>query len=130
MRSVKVFLLACLLTVPFLVSCSSSDDDKTYVVSGENNGEAVAIKIGDTLEVVLQGNPTTGYEWTTASVDSSILAPTDSKFTPESDATGAGGEYVFKYVGNSVGTTPLRLVYQRSWEGRPAQTFTVTVTVK
>ena len=130
MRSIRVLFFACLLAVPLLISCSSSDDEKTYVVSAEDNGQAVNLKIGDKLEVVLQGNPTTGYEWVTTSVDSSVLIPGDSSFTPESDATGAGGEYVFKYTGAALGTTVLRLAYQRSWEGRPTQTFYVTVNVK
>ncbi|MEQ1558122.1 MAG: protease inhibitor I42 family protein [Methyloglobulus sp.] len=38
-----------------------------------DSGKTIELKVGDDLEVVLAGNPTTGYVWEVSSLDSTIL---------------------------------------------------------
>ena len=87
------------------------------------------VTAGGTVVVELPGNPTTGYIWQVTANDESILLPTGYEFTPDSDATGAGGVEKFTFHAMAPGTVDLALAYSRPWETDtpPDETFAVTV---
>jgi predicted secreted protein len=96
-------------------------------------GRTVDLKEGDVLEVVLEGNPTTGYNWGVKFPLSSILTQVgDPMFQPDTDLTGSGGKIIFRFTASAPGQTPLKLLYQRWWEKDipPLDEFEVTVRVK
>jgi inhibitor of cysteine peptidase len=95
-------------------------------------GSAIALRRGDRLAVSLGGNPTTGYTWQVTAVNERVLAPVgEAGYRPSSPAIGAGGVFTFEFEAAGAGHTTLRLAYRRPWEKRrPAQTFTVAVTVE
>jgi len=96
-----------------------------------DDGSAVAVRVGDTVTVVLEGNPTTGYSWQVEAVDQAVLAAGDPEYVSESDLIGAGGMYTFTFTAVAPGETPIRLVYLRPWETvAPLETFTLSVTVR
>ena len=89
--------------------------------------------VGDILEVMLKGNPTTGYMWEVASVDASILMQVGkTEFKADSKLLGAGGKIIMRFKAAGAGQTSLRLVYHRSFEKNvpPLKTFEVTIVVK
>ena len=129
MRTMLLPAVTCLALLGLVNACDSSDDN-SVTLNETNNGQTVAMAVGGQLEVVLKGNPTTGYEWTTASVNAAVLQPQGSEYSPDSSAVGAGGTYVFRYNALTIGQTVLKLVYRRSWEPAPIQTFQVTVQVR
>jgi predicted secreted protein len=95
--------------------------------------DRVELKVGDALDVTLDGNPTTGYTWDVQTVDAAILQPVgDVEFVADSDAIGAGGRLTLHFVSLAAGQTPLQLIYHRPWEQGvpPVKTFEVTVIVK
>lgn len=99
----------------------------------EDAGSTVRLAIGDTVEVVLDGNPTTGFTWETAALDESVLKQLGQpEFQPESELIGAGGEFTFRFEAVGSGQTTLQLVYHRPWETHVARerTFEVTVEVE
>ncbi|HRT06241.1 MAG TPA: protease inhibitor I42 family protein [Kiritimatiellia bacterium] len=110
---------------------SSADSDEAVVVGQERNGQTVELAVGTPLSVELAGNPTTGYEWTVAQIDSACLRLAGSTYTADSSAIGSGGTYVFRFEPLRAGRTVLGLVYRRAWEITAAdQTFTLTVDVR
>jgi predicted secreted protein len=95
----------------------------------EDNGEVVALVPGQELTITLYGNPTTGYEWRVASLDSSRLRQLgEGEWRPESGATGSGGPYTFRFEAVGPGQSTLQLVNQFPGE-EPIETFEVTVMV-
>jgi len=100
----------------------------------ENNAKSnVEMHIGDTLEIILKGNPTTGYIWEVASVDASILRQIGkTEFKADSKALGSGGKIIMRFKAAETGQTFLRLVYHRTFEKNvpPLKTFEVTIVVK
>jgi inhibitor of cysteine peptidase len=99
-----------------------------------DNGSSVTLEVGETIKVVLKGNPTTGYTWTAALTeeDAAILqqvgAPT---YVADSDLMGAGGTYTFTFKALATGEALLKLTYARPWESvPPLKTFTATVHVE
>lgn len=105
---------------------------QTREVTEQDAGSTVQLQVGDTLEVILHGNITTGYTWETQSVDSSILQQVGSPvFTSTGRALGAGGTFTIQYMALAPGTTQLQLIYHRPFEQGvpPAQTFVIGVDV-
>jgi inhibitor of cysteine peptidase len=99
-----------------------------------DNGSTVALQVGDMVEVVLKGNPTTGYGWRTvlADEDAGILQQMgEPAYVPDSGLIGAGGTYTFVFKALKAGEALLTLVYERPWESvPPLETFAVTVQVE
>ena len=124
-----------LLTVNFLDAvwlCVSVSGAPVSLSEGDS-GSTVELRAGDTMEVVLDGNPTTGFEWETTDVDASVLNQLgDPGFEPDTNLMGSGGKFTFRFEAVASGQTLLKLVYHRPWETDvpPEKTFEVTVTVQ
>ncbi|NTV65976.1 MAG: protease inhibitor I42 family protein [Oscillochloris sp.] len=92
----------------------------------------IDLQAGDRLELLLEGNPTTGYGWEQIGGAETIMKPADKPaFTAESRLVGAGGTYTFSFSAVAVGQTSIVMVYHRSFEPDvpPLKTFTVPVVV-
>jgi predicted secreted protein len=113
--------------------------EATLALVESDNGKSYTVKVGDTISVVLAGNPTTGYEWESAMAEeiAPLLTLNGGKatYTPdkvEAGVVGSGGKYTFVFTAAASGQVELKLKYWRSFEAQaePLQTFGVTITVK
>jgi inhibitor of cysteine peptidase len=100
-----------------------------------DSGGHYTVKAGDTIEVAIAGNPTTGYEWTALDDDSGLLElvgdPAYVADETDSDIVGSGGTYTFTFTAAAAGEATIELSYARGWESvQPLKTFKVTVTVE
>lgn len=115
---------------------AESTVDKTLTAS--DNGSKVTLKVGDTLRVALDSNPTTGYSWQATSSDTAVLTQAgDSTFELPTGATprpGAGGVQVMNFQAVGKGSATLTLMYVRPWETSvtptPNDVWKVEVTVE
>jgi inhibitor of cysteine peptidase len=106
---------------------------QTLRLSEGDSGSTVSAWIGDTLEVELMGNPSTGFTWEPASVPQPVLERVgEARFTPDSSAIGAGGRITLRYRAAQAGQVQLALAYRRAFEAAvpPARTFSLNVTVR
>jgi len=101
-----------------------------------DNGKNVTVKVGQSIEVTLAGNPTTGYSWepALADIDKTLLKqigePEYTQDETQGEVVGAGGTYTFVFDAQSAGTACLKLTYARPWEAaQPLETYQVTVTI-
>lgn len=88
-------------------TASRSETDSWYTVDGS------------TLTVTLEGNPTTGYEWTGKVDNPGVLSISEGEYKPYAAAdgvTGSGGVYEFTVTPVSEGAAQARFSYARSWE--------------
>ena len=121
--------IALLLATCLLTSCNGSSGDD-IVLTQDRNGETIEIANRSTFAIQLAGNPTTGYEWTVSQADPAFLRLVESTYAPDSSSIGSGGLYTFRFETLQPGTTPLALLYRRSWETTPSdQTFTLTLRI-
>jgi len=81
-------------------------------------GQAVQVQKGQTFDITLDANPTTGYSWK-PEYEPTYLKLVDRRFQPSSGAVGAGGKETFTFQALQVGQTQLRMLYQRPWEPQP-----------
>ena len=85
-----------------------------------------------TCTVSLEGNGTTGYEWTYAMSEDGIVKETasDSKYQGKDGMVGAPSTYTWTFEALKEGTVTLTYSYARSWESVPAaETVTYVLTV-
>ncbi len=127
----SLMLLAIVFTMVLLLAAC-----KVAPFTEADNGLTIEISIDETFTVTLQSNPTTGYGWTVAAVDSAILQQEGDKVyvqgNTDPNLVGAGGTETFTFTGLEAGQTTLQMVYSRSWETDvpPIQTFEVTIVVR
>lgn len=102
------------------------------LVTEADGGAHLAMRVGDRLLVALEGNPTTGYEWSNAALYEYAVLRESAKreFRSDSDLVGSGGVFLFRYEAVDVGPQAFRFVYQRPWESvQPLGVLEFTVDV-
>ncbi|HIH43800.1 MAG TPA: protease inhibitor I42 family protein [Candidatus Methanoperedenaceae archaeon] len=97
-----------------------------------DNGSQVMLNRSQTMVIALEANPTTGYTWEIAEVNSSVLRQAgEIEFQPNSSLAGAGGVQSIRLYALAAGQTQLKLVYHRTFEKdvEPVGTFNIQVAV-
>ena len=98
-----------------------------------DNGSTVDLKTGETFTILLEGNPTTGYNWAVMEIDPAVVELVgEPDYKADSNLIGSGGMYTFTFKAVSSGSTVVTLAYYRSWEEdvAPLNEYQVTVNVK
>ena len=123
-----------------LAGCSTASSKTTQPdevqLTDANNGGQVTVKVGQTINLQLDANPSTGFGWEVSQLDTTMLAQKgDKTYAPSSQnkplAGGGGWEY-FHFTMQQKGETTLKLIYHRSWEKgvEPAKTFEVKIQIE
>lgn len=132
MSRISILIAVCAIAAAVCGMPAVSEAAKITVTETHNN-TTVTMKKGDVLQVVLEGNPTTGYAWRAVGYNRRILTM-DSKpyYKPKTQLVGSGGYYLFRFVAVSQGFSHMKLIYHRPWEKDipPAKVFTARVDVK
>ncbi|MCF8142608.1 MAG: protease inhibitor I42 family protein [Deltaproteobacteria bacterium] len=121
------------LSLIFLIVSFSASAPVSVKLAEKDLGRTVELGIGETLEVELRGNPTTGYVWDIASLDMKILKQIgETEFTPDRKGRGVGGKVIMRFKAQGAGETLLKLIYHRRFEKErpPTKTFEATIIVK
>jgi len=134
-----VLIMILALTAITSAGCGTSATAAggTLKLGEADNGKAYTVKVGDTIEVIIPGNVTTGFSWTAALAEKDaglITQVGEPVYATESTGkpiVGAGGVYTFTFKAAAKGEAELKLVYSRPWESVPPEkTFSVTITIK
>ncbi len=118
-----------------LTACAASEtagvEPRTINLPPE--GGQIEARLGDMLELTLEGNPTTGFNWEVEALDEAVLEQEgDPVLEPESDMIGAPSAMTFRFKAVGTGQTTLTMSYCRPWEEgvEPVRTYRVEITVK
>src|SRR5262249_27911725 len=109
---------------------------KTVPVTVKDKDKEGKVKLarGDTLEVRLPSNRTTGFSWQVAKIEKDRLKSQGKPMyeAPKKGLIGAGGTEVFRFTAEAAGKTELELVYKRPFEKDkpPARTYKLTVEIE
>jgi predicted secreted protein len=116
----------------FLNNVSITLADETMKLSENDSGKTIEICVDDELEIVLPGNPTTGYVWEVRSLDSTKMKVGKSEFLASDKAIGSAGMEIIKLHTIATGIEVVRMIYHRPFEPNipPLKTFEVTVIIK
>ncbi|MCL5736605.1 MAG: protease inhibitor I42 family protein [Actinobacteria bacterium] len=137
-RGIAAAVLLMILALVAITSagCGSAADAASGPLKlGEaDNGKAYTVKVGDTIEVIILGNVTTGFGWAAAlaAKDAALIEQVgEPAYAPDSTLIGSGGTFTLTFKAVAKGEALLKLVYVRPWESvAPEKTFSATVTVE
>jgi predicted secreted protein len=117
------------ITAAIALVAASCGDDTNVRIDPDDPVVAVTIERHQTLEIGIEGNPTTGFEWTVA--EEGIVRLIDRTHTPYDDTDGSPGITTLIFEPTGTGTADLVLIYHRPWDqdAEPHRTRTIAVTV-
>ena len=106
----------------------------TVTVKAKDKEGKVKLARGDTLEVRLPSNRTTGFSWQVAKIEKERLKAQGKPVyeRPKKPLPGAGGVEVFRFTAEAAGKSELELIYKRPFEKDkpPAKTYKLTVEIE
>jgi inhibitor of cysteine peptidase len=85
-----------------------------------DSGRTVDVRLGDTVQVALRENATTGYRWAIDRYDEEFIEAvgSESHYAPDTkNSIGVGGTVAFIFRGKKAGTGEVVLKNWRHWEG-------------
>lgn len=131
----KRAILGCTVLVLAALVVASAGCDGATRLEDDDNGSSITLAAGETLELVLTSNPTTGYSWSAAEIPDCLEQEGEPEY--DSDAPpgmmGAGGEDTWRFTAVERGEGTLRLKYARPWESdetEPVEIYEIDVTVE
>ncbi len=132
MTTRKAQLFICLMIGAALAACGALGSDPLSLTK-KDAGSTVHVKQGGTVQIALEGNPTTGYTWELAPGSGAGLTQQgEPEFKADSNALGSGGIMTLRFQATQAGTSTLKLIYHRTFEPNvaPLDSFEVTVVVE
>ncbi|HSX71510.1 protease inhibitor I42 family protein [Pseudomonas subflava] len=126
-------LLPCSLAL--LAACSSQPNTSVSVEEKQLGDCPMQLHAGQTLNVALPSNPTTGFRWEVVEAAPGILRSLGPEvyMTPEdAGLVGAGGQSTWRYQAYQTGEGRLLMQYRRPWEAdvAPAKTIDCAISVR
>lgn len=137
--SAAVVLIVMAVASTVLAGCGSSSAVAAGILElgPSDNGKTYTVRVGDTIQVSVPGNPTTGYGWAVSAPEGGetlLVQQEEPLYVPDKtdeQVVGSGGVYIFTFKAGGIGQETLSLVYSRPWEGgQPAETYAVTVNIE
>jgi len=125
---------AITLGLAFALLCSAGFRHRKKMVHADEThaGQTLRIAAGDSLQLELTENPTTGYRWQITSPASAACVLRNDEFVPHGRAVpGQGGTHRWNFLAAKPGAYALELLYRRGWErdAPPARTYRLQVEV-
>jgi inhibitor of cysteine peptidase len=81
-----------------------------------HKSENITIKRGQEFKIILESNPTSGFEWL-PKFDGSIINLVSHDFqSSTAKRIGSSGKDIFTFLAISSGSDKLKMLYKRSWE--------------
>ncbi len=114
-RRTSIFVIVVLAVL--VLACGA----EPQVLGRDDSGSEVLLDIGDTVEIELESNPSTGYGWELADPDSAPMVNLTSAtyIPPDSDLVGTAGVERFTFEATERGAGVVRLEYIRPFDDPP-----------
>jgi inhibitor of cysteine peptidase len=106
-------------------------DGETVVLSKQDSGKRIDMKIGEVVQVELEAMGTAGYQWFVESLDQEILRlVSEETKVLHPGRLGAPVLMIWQFEVIKEGTTEIRMNHYRSWEGKEHSTDHFEVRIK
>jgi len=121
--------------VAFVLLAACSTPGAVRLTNADNN-RSISLKKGETFEIALKANHSTGYQWVWQDSSSRVVEQYQpARYDLESSGdgrVGAGGVEYWSFRAKESGKETIRLSYRRPWESSaaPAEEFRVEVAVE
>ncbi len=82
-----------------------------------DNGRTIDVRLGETVQITLPENATTGFRWAIDHYDQDSFEALATEPRNAAKAVGGGGEVVFSFKAKKIGSGEIELKHWRQWEG-------------
>ncbi len=123
----NIRLLAILLAA-IVSSCASNEH--IIIDKAAPNAEC---EVGDTVEIALEENPTTGYVWRVNNDGFPVLNLESQAYQPRAaskNLAGSGGTIIYTFKAAKPGEAKVKLTRARPWENKPIDSAEFDITVQ
>jgi inhibitor of cysteine peptidase len=115
-RTAKITWL--LLTFLLLSPSALLAAETTITVTRAQEGQEIALKVGNILQIELPGSGGTGYSWLAENSFSPYLKLLDQTIRQlKAGLPGGSVTYIWRFKAVKPGTTGITMAYFRPWEG-------------
>ncbi|HLV98153.1 MAG TPA: protease inhibitor I42 family protein [Ktedonobacterales bacterium] len=127
----SVILLSAFSLFLLLGGCTGGSGPSTLNLTAKDANKTFQLHPGDQVVIVLDANPSTGFDWDIDQTNSAVLTLQGKTFQASSSGLpGSGGSDTFTFKALSTGTVNLRLKYWRSFAGPASITNRYAVTLQ
>jgi inhibitor of cysteine peptidase len=97
-----------------------------------DDGRTIEATVGDTIELRLPENATTGYRWAFDGLDEHVVRADEGELIGKLGRVGSGGDVRWRLTLLTAATTAVKLKLWRRWEGDRSiqRRFAVRLTIK
>jgi inhibitor of cysteine peptidase len=124
-------VLAAVVAIAAVLATDYSLAQGEIALSHSDAGREISLTEDQVLEIALDANPSTGFQWEVVALDTAILVESDldAPAYGAAEVPGAAVQQRLRFRPVAAGRTVLNLAYRRPWQGdvAPAATFSVTV---
>ena len=99
-------------------------------IDAQMNASQQEVVLGDSFEIRLEENPTTGYRWRLRPLESKAITVESDTYQLEHVAVGGGGVRTWKMLTHEVGTVEIHAECVRAAGSSAARTFDVTIRIQ
>jgi len=133
-RSSAFRVLILSLALLLIPTISHSYGEETIIVNKDFNGREIKVRIGGTIRIELEQLGSAGYTWEIQNLDKKhfeILKVKTTKPKGKGDIVGASVLKTWDVKAIGSGTSKLKILYYRPWEGEKsaADTFVLNVRI-
>lgn len=120
------------LTLLLMACGTQTTEPKTVKVTEDDDNSSLDLRVTDVLEVTLESNPTTGYQWEMIGDVSYYLRQLGKvEYEPRGNSMGSGGSNILRFEAIRTGKMKLEFVYRQPFnkEGPAEKSFGLFVTI-
>lgn len=113
------FLSISIITILSIIMLQSCDTKKTALDNVPDNklDKTITATVGETFEIKMASNPTTGFKWEQVSkIKPRIVKEVDSKYVADDKSmiiVGRGGEQIFSFLAKKEGVLFMQFNYEK-----------------
>ncbi len=106
-------------------------DDRTVL---NKSVEWPVMNVGESFDIRLKGNSTTGYSWNVISEENAAVRLVSEESLPDSEMIGSGSTFTWNFKAMKAGKATITFKYYRPWDGEastlPEDVITFNMTVR
>lgn len=114
-RRIASGVVVALLALGGVTACGDGDDASGPTVY-TRSGETISAEVGEEFVILLESNPSTGYEWSVTEQPPEVRLVAQRYDPPAQQIPGRGGHEELRFEARTAGRATLELGYSRPFE--------------
>jgi len=130
------FVLYIFIVIPQVGLCNGTvvTGDDMVIITKQDNGKEIKAKVGNVIQVELEGLGSAGYKWYLDSLNAEYLEiiSEETKAVSDKEKIGAPVLGIWRFKALKKGFTEIKMDHYRVWEGKDSATdhFGIKLTIQ